>query len=302
MRFTHLHLLEAPKKICPICGNPMTGYHYWYKGGWRCKKSSIDPNAQPANNAAPAQPAQPAQPANPATAPATNATPINATPRRGRSPVTGSSAPTSPSSNQDLKQKINNWLKRFSVENFTINADNTVDVAGHVTLDDMNWKQLPVKFNKVDGSFVCFGNLLESAENLPSEVTGELILTHNNLTSAVGGPQIVGGDVNYSSNPLESIEGLPTTIGGSLICENCDALTSLRGIHKSVKRVNGEVNFYGCPIESHVLGLIMIRGVEKIVLSESKVADILNKHLEDRDVAMCQDELIDAGFASFAKL
>lgn len=279
----------------------MTGYHYWYKGGWRCKKSSLDPNAQPANNAVPTPPSQPTQlPANNAVSQPTPIPTNHAAPQTV--PRTVPAAPTASTSNQELKQKINNWLKRFNVENFTINADNTVDVAGHVTLDDMNWKQLPVKFNKVDGSFVCFGNLLESAENLPSEVTGELILTHNNLTSAVGGPRVVGGDANYSSNPLESIEGLPTTIGGSLICENCDTLTSLRGIHKTVKRVAGEVNFYGCPIESHVLGLVMIRGVEKIILSESKVADILNKHLADRDVAMCQDELIDAGFASFAKL
>lgn len=30
----------AAKRICPDCNKPTAGYHFWYKGGWRCKKSS----------------------------------------------------------------------------------------------------------------------------------------------------------------------------------------------------------------------------------------------------------------------
>ena len=32
----------AAKKICPDCGKSMAGHHYWYKGGWRCKKTNIE--------------------------------------------------------------------------------------------------------------------------------------------------------------------------------------------------------------------------------------------------------------------
>lgn len=32
--------MARPKKICPDCGKSMAGNHYWYKGGWRCKKSN----------------------------------------------------------------------------------------------------------------------------------------------------------------------------------------------------------------------------------------------------------------------
>lgn len=32
--------MARPAKICPDCGKSMSGNHYWYKGGWRCKKSS----------------------------------------------------------------------------------------------------------------------------------------------------------------------------------------------------------------------------------------------------------------------
>lgn len=33
--------MARPAKICPDCGKSMAGNHYWYKGGWRCKKSSL---------------------------------------------------------------------------------------------------------------------------------------------------------------------------------------------------------------------------------------------------------------------
>lgn len=32
----------AAKKICPQCGLSMAKNHYWYKGGWRCKKSNME--------------------------------------------------------------------------------------------------------------------------------------------------------------------------------------------------------------------------------------------------------------------
>lgn len=30
----------AAKKLCPLCGKTMAANHYWYKGGWKCKKSA----------------------------------------------------------------------------------------------------------------------------------------------------------------------------------------------------------------------------------------------------------------------
>lgn len=72
MKLEHLNEMAA-KKICPQCGKTMAANHYWYKGGWRCKKSSQQPTEdgaqlskstpaveQPKPSAA--QPAKPAQP------------------------------------------------------------------------------------------------------------------------------------------------------------------------------------------------------------------------------------------------
>ena len=33
----------AAKKICDKCGKSMSGNHYWYKGGWRCKAANLPP-------------------------------------------------------------------------------------------------------------------------------------------------------------------------------------------------------------------------------------------------------------------
>lgn len=33
--------MARPAKICPDCSKSMAGNHYWYKGGWKCKKSSL---------------------------------------------------------------------------------------------------------------------------------------------------------------------------------------------------------------------------------------------------------------------
>jgi hypothetical protein len=56
----------AAKKICPDCGKTMAANHYWYKGGWRCKKNK---EQQPAPTATPAPGPTPV-PAVPAATPA----------------------------------------------------------------------------------------------------------------------------------------------------------------------------------------------------------------------------------------
>lgn len=40
MLLQELMEMARPKKICPDCNKSMSGNHYWYKGGWRCKKSN----------------------------------------------------------------------------------------------------------------------------------------------------------------------------------------------------------------------------------------------------------------------
>jgi hypothetical protein len=63
------------------------------------------------------------------------------------------------------------------------------------------------------------------------------------------------------------------------------------------------------PIKSHVLGVMLIENIKQVNFTlhdDNKlftIETIINTHLEtDRDVYLCQDNLIKAGFAEYAQL
>lgn len=45
----------AAKKTCEHCGKTMAANHYWYKGGWKCKKAKSEGDAPAKKEAAPAK-------------------------------------------------------------------------------------------------------------------------------------------------------------------------------------------------------------------------------------------------------
>lgn len=46
-----MKLMEmAAKKHCDKCGKTMAANHFWYKGGWRCKKSATADADEPAES------------------------------------------------------------------------------------------------------------------------------------------------------------------------------------------------------------------------------------------------------------
>jgi len=114
---------------------------------------------------------------------------------------------------------------------------------------------------------------------------------------------------NCSNRGLTSLVGVPRNIDGNFVCIN-NKLTSLEGIHKLFDTINGYVWFTGNPIKSHVLGLLKIKSIENIIFTQDldinneleNVAMILNNHLKSKDIFACQQELIDAGLAEYAKL
>jgi hypothetical protein len=102
------------------------------------------------------------------------------------------------------------FCKKYSIENYTINSDNTIDVNGDVYLYNRlgDMKKLPVKFGKVSGYFSC---------------------RNNKLTTLEGCPKYVGGDVSCSWNKLVSLEYCPNYVGYWFVCRY-NKLTSLNGI------------------------------------------------------------------------
>jgi len=118
------------------------------------------------------------------------------------------------------KAQITKWLDSFSIKNYTINDDFTIDVNGDVDLDDQSLTCLPsfIKFNKISGYFYCSNNQLISLEGCPITVGGSFLCRNNQLTSLEGCPTIVGDNFSCSNNQLTSLESCPTIVGGAFYC------------------------------------------------------------------------------------
>jgi len=103
--------------------------------------------------------------------------------------------------------------KYLNDKDYIINSDGTIDVNGHVYLDNKLGKmtKLPVRFGKVSGYFSC--------EN-------------NNLTTLAGFPSYVGNSFWCSKNNLTSLEYCPKYVGGSGFGCALNILTTLKGIEK----------------------------------------------------------------------
>jgi hypothetical protein len=126
------------------------------------------------------------------------------------------------------------------------------------------------------------------------------------LTSLAGAPASVGGHFGcFNNKQLTSLAGAPASVGSDFNCAN-NKLTSLAGIHKIIKKMDGEFYASSNDIKSHVLGLLMIPGCKKVKLDNKEVEDILNKYLPNTGgnqwVMQCQTELIEAGYREYAKL
>lgn len=142
----------------------------------------------------------------------------------------------------DSKSEVDRLCEKYEINVYTINDDLSIDVFGNVDLKRLNLPYIPLKFNKVTGTFNCSGNKLTSLEGTPREVGSSFACAQNKLTSLVGGPLRVGhnyycndnkltnligcaGDINMERfemsifcgyNNISSLEGCPTDI--HLIC------------------------------------------------------------------------------------
>ena len=153
------------------------------------------------------------------------------------------------------------------------------------------------------GNFDCSFNRLTSLEGAPSRVGGSFNCSYNELTSLEGVPRHIDVGFDCSANELTSLEGAPSHVGGHFYC-SYNRLTSLKDVHKHITEIRGKFYAIGNPISSHVLGLLLIKGVTEVRLKNKQVEEILNRHLGKGRVGMlmAQEELIEAGLEEFAQL
>ena len=122
----------------------------------------------------------------------------------------------------------------YGIINYRINSDNSIDVDDHVDLSNMEFKELPLNFNKVYGDFHCGYNKLTSLEGSPKWVGEDFNCSSNLLTDLKGGPEYVGMNLGVVRNTLTSLEGSPEKVGGHFSCQYNDKLLSLKGGPKEV--------------------------------------------------------------------
>jgi len=139
--------------------------------------------------------------------------------------------------------KILNWFKsketkdqnsieyicrKYGIENYIINDDETVDVDGDVNLYKKGLTKLPIKFGKVTGYFFCGHNHLTSLEGSPYYVGGYFACNYNNkLVNFKGFPEDYTGDVNFMDNPVyELLENISRENWQKMIdlCNEYDAI------------------------------------------------------------------------------
>ncbi len=124
--------------------------------------------------------------------------------------------------------EIDKICRRYNIENYTINNDNSIDVDGNVSLLGRELKSIPLNFNIVNGWFNCGINYLTSLRGCPVRVGDWFSCWNNELTSLQYSPQYVENSYfSCSDNKIESLQYCTELIRGDFYCSD-NNLTSLQ--------------------------------------------------------------------------
>ena len=108
--------------------------------------------------------------------------------------------------------------KKYGIINYTVNDDGSIDVDGDVDLYRKGLIELPLRFNKVTGSFDCGDNNLTSLKGCPRWLGTDFCFSYNKLTSLKVSPRWIGGFFSCINNRLTSLEFCPDYVGGDFYC------------------------------------------------------------------------------------
>ena len=102
-------------------------------------------------------------------------------------------------------EDIKEICKKYSITNYTINQDGSIDVNEYVDLSNKGLTKLPLKFNKINGDFYCDGNELTSFEFSPRIIRGDFDCEYNNIKTFEYFPIFVKVDFLCYSNPIYEV-------------------------------------------------------------------------------------------------
>lgn len=181
------------------------------------------------------------------------------------------------------------------------------EYGNHINLTGRGLSKLPPDLpHSISGNFQCKDNDLTTLEGCPSQVGDYFWCQNNMLTSLKGCPSQVGGGFQCQYNQLTSLEHCPSRVGGDFWCHE-NKLTSLHNIHEHISNIGRNFVCKNNPIQSHILGLMMIeigREISTGLGNGTDVDEILNKWKNQgrKGVLGCQRDLIDAGYKELAQL
>jgi len=132
----------------------------------------------------------------------------------------------------DNISEIHRICKKYSIENYTINDDLSIDVDGDVDLSNSNIMKIPLNFREVSGTFNISKNLQITSLKGSPKIVGSFYCWECNLESLEFGPEIVNGSYNVFKNRLTSLKGGPKEVY-NFHC-NKNLLTSLEFAPKKV--------------------------------------------------------------------
>ena len=113
------------------------------------------------------------------------------------------------------KIDVETWLKKYSVQNYTINEDMSVDVNGNVDLDNKYLVEIKVQFRNVSGDFNCYSNYLTDLSGCPIKIGGSFCCNGNEIVvSLIGSPIEIGGSFYCNNGNYTSLEGCPKRVVG----------------------------------------------------------------------------------------
>jgi hypothetical protein len=218
--------------------------------------------------------------------------------------------PTRSASKFDADPKLKEVLSEFARQGveYHLNPDMTIDLltpgfeAHSSKVIDGN--RLVVSFGKAV-TFSYRARKLNSFDGFPREIAGSGgSIPLWSLVIATAG----AGEVT-------NLAGCTPVITGNVDFSSFSGLLTLEGVHKAIKTLNGNLALPAKSVPSSGgLGLLMIRGLKKLVLPSAiydvtnstpylRAAKIIRKHFDnDKDVLACQEELITSGLKEYARL
>jgi len=213
-----------------------------------------------------------------------------------------------------VNSNVRSWFgdKTFTVKDGEVYSDNGCEFSCQKS-------ELPVQFAEIS-TFNLRQGKLTTLKGCPRKVEKRFSVVKNPITSLEGCPESVRWVFEIRETEITSLDHITPVMGSCLISQN--KLTSLKDIHKKIRFTKGVgsgiLSAGNNPVKSHILGVILIEGIQELMWnapgvtpryndSESdykKAFDIVRRHVGKgkAGVLAAQDELIDAGLDDFAQL